>query len=270
MRQMLSCLEDPYMERDGLIPVVNEAWKAFECAAPSSRVRPAMPILFFGDLEAYSTSSIRVVTVGLNPSLQEFPEDSPFRRFPGCAGITAADSEQYLQSLCSYFRVHPYRRWFRSYEAALGGAEASFYPGRPSTALHTDIASPVATNPTWSRLGERERGALQEKGGAIWRRLLDILKPQIVLLSVAREHRERIDCHYPALNDWRPIREFRHKESGERRRRPYPVDAGWFEIMGEPSLFVSGAPSQTPFGSLSDNQKRWVGELARRTYCKGR
>ena len=61
------------MERDGWIPVVKEAWKAFECAAPSSRVCPAMPILFFGDLEAYSTSPFRVVTVGLNPSLQEWP-----------------------------------------------------------------------------------------------------------------------------------------------------------------------------------------------------
>ena len=167
------------MERDGLIAVVKEAWKAFECAALSSRVYPAMPILFFGDVEAYSISPFRVVTVGLNPSLQEFPGGSPFQRFPGCAGITAADGEQYLQGLCSYFR-------------------------------------------------------------------------------------------YPALNDWRPIREFRHKESGERRRRPYPVDAKWYEIMGAPVLFVSGVPSQTPFGSLSDNQKRRVGELARRTYCQGR
>ena len=101
------------MERDGLIPVAKEAWKAFECAAPSSRVSPAMPILFFGDVEAYSASPFRVVTVGLNPSLKEFPEDSPFKRFPRCTGITAADSEQYLQGLCSYFRVHPYRRWFQ-------------------------------------------------------------------------------------------------------------------------------------------------------------
>ena len=140
-----------------------------------------------------------MVTVGLNPSLREFPEDSPFRRFPGCAEITAVDNERYLQGLCSYFRFRPYHRWFQSYEVALGGAEASYYPGKPSTALHTDIASPVATNPTWSKLGESERSALQEKGGTIWRRLLKILKPQMVMLSVAREHLSRID--YPALND---------------------------------------------------------------------
>ena len=225
-----------------------------------------MPILFFGDFEAYSASSIRVVTVGLNPSLKEFPEGSPFQRFPGCAEITAADSERYVQGLCSYFRVHPYLTWFRSYDVALGGAEASFYPGKPPTALHTDIASPVATNPTWSKLGELERSALQEKGGAIWRRLLEILKTQIVLLSVARKHLERIDCHYPALNDWRPVQEFKYKKSGERRRRPYPVCVRWYEIMGDPTLFVFGAAAQTPFGLLSDKQKRRVGEFARRTY----
>ena len=261
---------DRRIERGGLNSLVAEAWKAFECAAPSSRVHPAMPILFFGDLEAYSASSVRVVTVGSNPSSAEFPEGSPFRRFPGCAGITATEGERYLRGLCSYFDADPYRRWFRFYDVALGGTEASYYPGRkPSTALHTDFGSPVATNPTWSGLGEAEHRALQGKGGILWRRLLEILKPEIVLLSVKRKDREYIEGRFPALNDWRRIHEFRRKISGEPRKRPYPVDARWYAITGEPSLFVYGAKAQTPFGSLSDMQKRRVGELARQTYGKG-
>ena len=262
---------DRRIERGGLNSLVTEAWKAFECAAPSSHVHPAMPILFFGDFEAYTASSVRVVTVGSNPSSAEFPEGS-FRRFPGCDGITAAEGERYLRGLCSYFYydADPYRGWFRFYDVALGGAEASYYPGRkPSTALHTDFGSPVATNPTWSGLGEPERRALQGKGGALWRRLLEILKPEIVLLSVARKDREYIGRHFPALNDWRRIHEFRRKISGEPRKHPYPVDARWYAITGEPSLFVYGAKAQTPFGSLSDKQKRRVGELALRTYGKG-
>ena len=257
------------IDRGSLNSLVVEAWKAFERAAPASRVHPAMPILFFGDFEAYSASSVRVVTVGSNPSHHEFPKDSPFRRFPGCVGVTATDGGRYVQGLCSYFRADPYRRWFRLYDVALGGARVSYYPGQPSTALHTDFGSPVATNPTWSGLGEPERRALQEEGGVLWRRLLEILKPQIVLLSVAGKDREYIGRHFPALNDWRRIHEFRCKKNGEPRKRPYPVDARWYAITGEPSLFVYGAKAQTPFGSLSDEQKRQVGELTRRTYGKG-
>ena len=260
------------IEMDGLNSLVKEAWKAFECADPSLRVHPAMPILFFGDLEAYAASPVRVVTVGLNPSFQEFPEGSPFRRFPGCDGITAAEGERYLKGLCSYFHddADPYRRWFRSYDAALRGAEASYYPGeKPSTALHTDIGSPVATNPAWSRLGEAERRALQERGGVLWSRLLEILKPQIVLLSVAREHLGHIGRHFPALSDWRRIREFRRRTSGEPRKRPYPVDARWYAVTDDPALFVYGVPYWTPFGWLSDKQKRRVGKSALRTYVEG-
>ena len=248
-----------------LIPVVKEAWGAYECA--DSRVRSSMPILFFGDLDAYFKSSFRMVTVGLNPSLKEFPEGSPFKRFPACKKITVADCERYLDGLCSYFSQQPYSSWFGFYDTVLGGAEASYYPGEPSTALHTDIASPVATDPTWKKLGKSERIALQEKGSAIWCRLLEVLKPQMVLLSVAREHLERIE--FPALNDWRTIHEFKCKMDGGRRSSPYPVCARWYEIVGDPSLFVFGQAAQKPFGSLSDEKKRRVGEIAREAYEKG-
>ncbi len=252
------------MKCAGLISVVEEAWKAYECA--DSRVRPSVPILFFGDLDAYFASPFRVVTVGLNPSRKEFPEDSRFKRFPECGEITAADGERYLDGLCSYFREDPYN-WFGFYDTVLGGAEASYYPGKPSTALHTDIASPVATDPTWKDLGESECSALQEKGGLIWHQLLKVLKPQMVLLSVARKHMERIE--FPALNGWRTIHEFKRTKDGERRRRPYPVCARWYEIMGDPSLFIFGQAAQKPFALLSSEQKRRVGEIARETYDKG-
>src|SRR5438045_443329 len=52
-------------------------------AAHSYLVRPSIPILFFGDSERYQTSRARVLTVGLNPSHEEFPEKAPYARFPG-------------------------------------------------------------------------------------------------------------------------------------------------------------------------------------------
>ncbi len=255
--------------RGGLNSLVKDAWKAFECAAPSSRAHPAMPILFFGDLEAYSASPVQVVTVGSNPSSAEFPEGC-FRRFPGCKGITATERARYLRGLCSYFDADPYWRWFHSYDAALRRAEASYCPGKKtSTALHTDFGSPVATNPTWSELEEPERRALQERGDPLWRRLLEILKPQIVLLSVKWKDRKYIEGRFPARSDWRRIREFRRKKNGEPRKHPYPVDARWYAITGEPSLFVYGAKGHTPFQLLSNEQKRLVGKSALRTFGKG-
>ncbi|MCY4651917.1 MAG: hypothetical protein OXC95_01990, partial [Dehalococcoidia bacterium] len=62
------------IEKASLGAVVDGAWRAFgNAAALDSRVSPAVPILFFGDLDAYYFSTIRVLTVGLNPSLHEFP-----------------------------------------------------------------------------------------------------------------------------------------------------------------------------------------------------
>ena len=54
------------------MPLLSEpaalAWRAFDRAAERPWcVTPAVPILFFGDLDAYRASPLRVLTVGLNP-----------------------------------------------------------------------------------------------------------------------------------------------------------------------------------------------------------
>ena len=121
-------------ESASLRAVVAGAWHAFEhaTALPSS-VSPAIPILFFGDLNAYFASRTRVLTVGLNPSLREFPADSPFWRFPCAEGVTASEPDRYLNALSAYFRTDPYRSWFSAFEPLLNGLEASYYDGQPST-----------------------------------------------------------------------------------------------------------------------------------------
>ena len=65
--------------------------------------------LFFGDLDAYLTSPLRVVTNGLNPSLREFPSAGPFFPFQLGAG---EDRGRYLEALSAYFRTDPYAKWF--------------------------------------------------------------------------------------------------------------------------------------------------------------
>ena len=223
---------------------------------------PAIPILFFGDLKAYSLSKIRIVTVGLNPSLSEFPACSPFQRFPFAKYVTATDPDCYLDALSAYFRTDPYNRWFSSFEPMLNGIGASYYNGRPSTALHTDICSPIATDPTWNNLDDEAREKLEKCGGPLWHDLLEVLRPQVVVLSVAKRHQSSIE--FDATGNWKTIHEFDRTADGGFRKRPVPVAARWYTINRERSLFVFVRPAQTPLGFLGNNQKQQLGAIVLR------
>ena len=248
---------------------VAQAWDAFDRAARLlSCVKPSLPILFFGDLNAYLESPLRVVTVGLNPSLEEFPAREPFWRFPLTGGSRGREPDRYLDSMSAYFRTHPYGKWFRAFEPLLKGTGSSYYAGELSMALHTDICSPVATSPTWSKLGQADRAALEANGGPLWHALLKALRPQVVALSVARDHLSRIE--FAPTTEWETIHVFKKKDSGAPRSQPYEIRARWYEVDGERSLFVFGPAAQTPFGLLSDIQKREAGAIALEAYNGGR
>ena len=209
-----------------------QARRAFDRASGRTcRVVPAVPILFFGNLDAYQASPVRVLTAGLNPSRHEFPADRPFRRFPLAEGGLEGKPSQYLD------------------------------------AMHTDICSPVATNPTWSRLDKADRVALEQDGGPLWHMLLKELRPQIVALSVGKMHLGRIA--FPSLTDWRVVWTFRQTRGGSLRSRPYEVRARWFSVGSAPALFVFGTAAQTPFGLLAASQKRVAGKVSLRAYRDG-
>ena len=256
--------------RENLNEVVEKAWSAFKRVGTlSSCVVPAVPILFFGDLQAYCTSETHVLTVGKNPSLEEFPADSPFRRFPLAENITADASDVYLDALSAYFRTDscPYRDWFNAYEPFLNGMEASYYSGQRSTALHTDICSPVATNPTWRGLDPDHQRALEQGGVPIWHDLLNVLKPQVVVISVAGKHLKKIQ--FRTLSDWVDVHVFERTKDDLPRVTPFKVQARWHEVNGEPSLFVFGQAAEKPFGLLGDRQKREAGVIVQEVFCSG-
>ena len=258
------------MERSQLEELAVAAWRAYDAAATlPSRVTPAAPILFFGDLDAYSASPLRVVTVGLNPSRKEFPADAPFCRFPLAEGAQGREPARYLDALSTYYRTDPYRGWFIAFERMLEGARASYYAGAPSTALHTDIGSPIATDPTWRDLRGTDREHLTAGGGRLWHDLLTALRPQVVALSVATEHLARVEFE-PLGGEWEVIHTFGRTGSGAPRSRPYEVTARWYQVGGEPSLFVFGRAAQKPFGVLHDAQKRDLGAIALEVYSGAR
>ena len=228
---------------------------------------PSVPILYFGDVGAYFGSPLRIVTVGLNPSLVEFPEHNPFERFPLADGITADDQDRYLEALSAYFRTSPYRSWFRHFEPLLNGLRASFYPGEPSTVLHTDICSPVATDPTWSRLDDAERRPFEGDGGPLWHDLLRVLQPQVVVISVARGHLSRIE--FDPLNEWHDFHVFDRKTNGEPRKPPYVVRARNYMVGDTQSLFVFCPASRSPL-AIGNDQKQELGANILEAWANGR
>lgn len=236
-----------------------EQHRAATLAGLPHLVRPSIPILFFGDSERYLASPLRVLSVGLNPSREEFPSAAPYRRFPGGETLNDSSTDAYLAVLNGYFRGDPYTGWFKpSFEQLLYGMGASYYDDGGSLALHTDLCSPLATDPTWSRLDRQEQAALEPEGSKLWHDLVEALEPDVVLISVKRERLSTIT--FPRAGPSTVI----HTVDGPTRTRPYRVEAFRHELAaGKTPLFVFGQASQTPFGSISGAQKRLIGARIR-------
>ncbi len=249
------------------MPSLNHAWESIAARAwallddpeLTFAVRPSIPILFFGDLDAYSRSPLKIITVGLIPSRHEFPSDNPWLRFPDGSSTLRGDTAALLAALSAYFRVQPYGAWFGSYEPVLNGAGASYYPGYPSTALHTDLFSPIATDPTWSGLTAAQRALLERAGVEIWHDLVRILRPHIIVLSIARRHLDRLNFTFDG--PWLPLTTLTHGRTGP-RRRPYVVE----QRHASGTLFVFGPAAQKPFGTVAKEDREAIGRDVRRRY----
>ena len=236
----------------------QRAFAAFDEAVaqvPGAVVTPSVPILFFGDLRRYHCSPVRIVTVGLNPSLAEFPPARPLARFPAATGLSGLhsppDHDGYITALSNYFRVEPYRSWFATYDGLLEGLDASFYDEYPNTALHTDICSPVATNPTWSLLPQPARAALIQPGRALWHDLIRLLRPHVLLISVARQHLDTIE--FVVDSEWAEL----HRVE---RPNPYIVRHRRLRLGdGTTTALVFGQAAQKPFGLVGKADKRRIG-----------
>ncbi|MDQ3692246.1 MAG: hypothetical protein M3464_01280 [Chloroflexota bacterium] len=238
-------------------PLIAEAWHLYHGSEDiSCVVRPSIPILYFGDSGQYSRSPLKVITVGLNPSWAEFPIDDPFKRFPKAQHVypdilNGSSNSEYLAALNDYFRCDPYMGWFGTLEPLLDGMEAGYRDGRTNVALHTDLFSPLATAPTWSKLTQ-ERSILGLAGMRLWHRLVRHLAPDVILVSVAQQHLASLD--FSPLGCWETI----HKIE---RANPYRVDAREVEVVpGRKTLIVFGRAAQKPFGMVSTTAKREIGQ----------
>ncbi len=249
---------------NALLPLIAEARALYEAAVENPVVlKPAIPILYFGDSDAYYASPVRVITVGLNPSRIEFPEQDRFLRFPAARNVNWTSGngeveEAIEQALDEYFCVKPYRRWFDpSFEWLLNGMDASYYGTATNTALHTDIGSPLATDPTWSGLNDQQRHQLQKHGVMLWHQLVEVLQPDVMIASVARWYLSKV--YFAATSPWTAIWSRPTKDDGT-VGRPYHVEAQWLRLSsGKETLLVFGRAAHQPFGLLSKEHKRQIG-----------
>ncbi len=251
-------------DADRLARVVDDVWGMFAQArqhADDWRLQvPSVPVLFFGNLVAYRRSPIRVVTVGLNPSHAELPVDRPWNRFPACEPLAqldqlgTAEKDAYLDCLSAYFDEEPYTRWFDGgFEPILSGFDASYHRRAANTVLHTDIASPLATNETWSKLDGTVR-ARHKTGAEIWRRLMEILAPDVALVSVSPRYLSAIEGLSTAVDEWEEL-------TRVERTNPYVVRQRTARLgPGKLALVVFGRCVNLPFGSVSKDDRRRIGE----------
>jgi hypothetical protein len=247
------------IEYSAIHELAREAWDLYDGAASAAHlVQPSAPILFFGDSEAYKHSERRIVTVGLNPSRLEFPEGEPFARFPAAEHLQRATRppafyDKYVKALNEYFRSDPYTAWFDTFEWLLRGFGCSFRPGARNTALHTDLCSPLATDPTWSKLSNEQCATLEQGGVTLWHRLIVHLQPQVILISVAGRHLSKI--RFAPLSEWHTIHKLERDNPYEFRHRLVHLGSG------EQSHLVFGRAAQKPFGTVSNVDKCDIGRL---------
>jgi hypothetical protein len=251
--------------------ILNEIDLLSDCLQHHSKVEhldfvvpKAVPIPFFGDLDMYLGSDIRILTAALNPSKMEFPSNGP-ARFDVVRG--RRDPNALKEELCRYFERAPYRSWFLNFEKLLSGMDAS-YGGRmrsddiPArrTALHIDICSPIATAPTWSRLSRDHRNTLTVFGHEMFDRLLEFLRPNVVVASVGWAHLEAWSSQFVGGRNW-PCCYLEHlTAAGSPMRSPVRVQSG--HIVGTDSakyLFFNATAANTPLGRFTDERKRIAG-----------
>lgn len=160
--------------------------KQSEVIVPSS-----IPIVWFGDIYAYFKSQIKIVTIALNPSKNEFPETYNSTAKPRFIDKSLIADRLYT-SLNEYFKFNPYKIWFSHFESCLNKLGASFGGIMSSgiqynnTALSIDYFSSIATDPTFSRLSESSKKEIDQR--VLFFDLLKFLNPDIAIMSTAKEY----------------------------------------------------------------------------------
>ncbi len=242
--------------------LLEKTWNHYDDYANESFViTESLPILYFGNLDKFNTSSIKVLTAGYNPSFNEFPRENRFVRFPKWKG-NKEDLINYRQVLNSYFYEKPYNTWFQvGFENLLQGLGFSFYPGSESTVLHTDMCTPLATDPTWSKIENIDKkNQIYRQGFTLWLSFILKVKPDIIICSCTEDYLEGPLKKYFKLKNERRLITFRNKKDGSRRSKEFKVLYYDVPILGNQSkLIFANKFHQMPLSNISKEQQFQIG-----------
>jgi len=118
----------------------------------------SIPIVFFGNVE-----KAEIATLSLNPSNIEFEHNGVRRcvdrkklKVSNNQKLTRKQAESVYQSLLSFFKVNPYKKWFNPMNNLFQNKGYEYYNDK---IVHLDI-SPWATSKKWSNLSQNERESI--------------------------------------------------------------------------------------------------------------
>ena len=220
-------------------------------------INPSIPILYFGDLRKYRESKLQVITVGKNPSDNEFrlnkKDAYSFVRFPNWND----KNQNLIDVLNEYFISTPLNSWFSCYEPILNGMSTSYYPQKNvNVALHTDICSPLATSPTWSKLSKENQELLFKEGILIWKELIEELQPDVMFVSIPRNLFASV-----FTDKKKQLISFNEKKDGSPRKIIYKVEETEYLLKnGKKVNVIFGQAANKPFDTISEKQKINIGK----------
>ena len=219
---------------------------------PELVVKNSFPIVWFGNMRKYFHSTIKVVTIGLNPSNKEFPNYNPELRFPGARkAYEQGKMGKVCDSLNGYFdcKRAPYWDWFIAYERTLEfmpfgvtySGLKSRTPRAENIAIHIDFFSAIATNPTYSKLNNRHKALLPRID--LFEKLFAYLSdnwdnPVIVLFSTSKND----ICAKVGLNNQNKFYEKRDN-TNDSKVEAYKLDN---------KVYIWGKPNIKPFQGVKD------------------
>ena len=155
-------------------------------------------------------SNRKILTLGLNPSKEEFSE----KRFETIDFEHGKMDDNYVmleKTLNDYFITtpdkKPYSSWFSRGEYILNMLKSSYYDKVMksqdeyyNSAIHIDIYSAIATDPTWGKIKDKKiRNNLERKD--LCKSLINYLNPDIILCSTNKVVFKEFFATYELVNE---------------------------------------------------------------------
>lgn len=245
-------------------------------------IKDSLPILYFGDIEAYFKSKYKVITAAINPSDNEFHNETTkeffYKRFPQFESIAKANAIsdenalQYLSALNGYFKTgNDYKKWFKTTprKNLFAPFSASYYDNASNRAIHTDTLSPFATFPKWSDFKpQSQRARVQRQfsdiGIPLWNELIEILEPDIIFMSLNKKYISHIDF-YKTFMDY-----IIYPDKKYRGREPLKIQYGYINLNGKTAhIFNESRTNVVPFNAIGNEQSTLLGKQIFERFTNG-